>query len=237
MKIKKIKYICVTILIILFTLNSCSMFNNDDEEIQLLEEQIAKLETQNALITEKSNEAIEEKQQYTPTSEESQQEEMESITEDLLPTSPVQAGVPIVYDGWSMTVSQELTIHSSDNYWGITIYIRNLGDTNRIFRFTNSGVTAKDNLGNVYEMANPGMGSIAGNDGLTCEESHYIVKNLEVEAGESEEINSARGGYHRCAKSDGIHMFEGPIPIDVSELIIHFEDFGPYSGIDVVIEL
>ena len=135
-----------------------------------------------------------------------------------------------------MIVSQELTIFSQDNYWGITIYIKNMKDVNRIFRFTNSGVTAKDNLGNSYKMANPDIVSVSGLDG-SCEESYFSTKNLEVNAGESEEINSARMGYHRCTKPDGIQMFEGPIPIDASQLIIHFTEFGPFTGIDVVIDL
>lgn len=33
------------------------------------------------------------------------------------------------------------------------------------------------------------------------------------------------------------HMFQGPIPLDASQLIIHFEEFGPYPGVDVVIDL
>lgn len=229
------RIIRVVILFVHLILMAACIVNPGDnsEEVNALQQEISLLETQNALLQDGSDNSA----PSPPTNSSQSEVEIVSPEEELLPSSPIQAGVPIVYGGWSMTVSQELTIFQNDDYWGITIYIRNMGDVNRIFRFTNSGVTAKDNLGNVYEMANPWIGSIAGVDGLTCEESHYSVKNLEVGAGESEEIRSASGGYHRCTKDDGLHMFEGPFPISVSSLILHFEDFGPFSGVDVVIDL
>jgi hypothetical protein len=32
-------------------------------------------------------------------------------------------------------------------------------------------------------------------------------------------------------------MFQGPIPIETQQLIISFQDFGPFDGIEVIIDL
>lgn len=149
-----------------------------------------------------------------------------------LPTSPVPAGVPIEYDGWSMAVSKELNINEYDNIWGIDIYVHNLTNSSRIFRFTNSSITATDNLGNTYQPSPicPYVGC------STCEEYYYQVKNLEVEANEEKTISSGTTG-NGCMNDNGNNLFIGPIPVNVNSLIIHFEEFGPFSGVDVTIDL
>ena len=148
--------------------------------------------------------------------------------QEFLPTYPVPAGQPIYYDGWSMMVSNE--IDSGGKKWGITVVIQNLEDNQRIFRFVNAGVTAHDNLGNSFPPANLEI--------LTdCEAYYHTVKNLEVQSGEMVWIRGYVGGYDQCDMNKGLHAFLGPIPIEVDQMIIHFDDFGPFSGIDVVIEL
>lgn len=148
--------------------------------------------------------------------------------QEYLPTSPVPAGQPIYYDGWSMMVSNE--IDSGGKKWGITVVIQNLEDNQRIFRFVNAGVTAHDNLGNSFPPANLEI--------LTdCEAYYHTVKNLEVQSGEMVWIRGYVGGYDQCDMNKGLHAFLGPIPIEADQIIIHFEDFGPFDGVDVVIEL
>ena len=150
---------------------------------------------------------------------------------ERLPSEPVPASVPIVYDGWSMAVSQELYINSNANTWGIKIYLTNLGDTQRVFRFTNSAITATDNLGNVY----PPSWKV-DEFGFNCEPFYYTVKNLSVEGEESVNIK-ADDWWDLCDNDNGINTFVGPIPREVEQLFIHIDGFGPYTGVTVVIDL
>ncbi|MPM68938.1 hypothetical protein SDC9_115875 [bioreactor metagenome] len=153
-------------------------------------------------------------------------------TSDSLPKGQITAGEPIVYDGWSMIVSSELNINNYDDIWGILVYIKNQGETSRVFRFTNAAVTAQDDLGNVYEPSTlcPYVGC------NSCEEYYHQVKNLQIDSGNSTEISSGSSG-NACMDDNGLGMFKGPIPVEASKLIISFKDFGPFTGFDVVIDL
>jgi len=227
--------IFVTIILSLSLLNSCSFIqDNSNDEVQELREQVNQMETQNALlevqITNSSNEVMD---APSPPEEDPQvQITLSTPTPESLPVDPIPAGVPIMYDGWSMTVSPELNINSYDNIWGIDIYVRNLGETNRIFRFTNAGITSSDNLGNQYEMSP--ICPYIGCD--SCVEYYYLVKNLEIEGEESKLISSGTSG-NACQHTDGINLFKGPIPLEASQIIIMFDDFGPFDGVEVVIDL
>lgn len=147
---------------------------------------------------------------------------------EALPTSPVPAGTPIYYDGWSMFVSAE--VNSVQDGWGISIVIENLTEDRRIFRFVNSGITAKDNLGNSFS-------PLERRSITTCEEYYHKVKNLEVEGGETIKITGGSTYLNRCSDTDGLNPFAEPISINAAQLIIHLEDFGPFTGVDYVIDL
>ena len=218
--------------VLAIALSSCSSGN--EEYSQELQNQLSALQTQNALLQENLNsQANQEEVPEPPTNEEPDTELLlMTPTPESLPTEPVPAGEPIVYDGWSMMVSKEININEYDDIWGINIYVRNLGETDRIFRFTNSAITAKDNLGNVYEPSPicPYMGC------SSCEEYYHQVKNLEIEGLENEIISSGTSG-NACMEDDGIGMFLGPIPLETEYLIIHFDGFGPFTNVDVIIDL
>lgn len=221
---------------------SCSANNaNNDNEIQLLKDQVNLLGTQNAILsqpgTSPENQLSSEEVQAPPPplNEQVTQIDLITPTPDTLPAGPVPAGEPILYQGWALTVSKELIIYEHKDAWGITIFLRNMGDTKRVFRFKNSGITAIDTLGNVYEMST--NVSVAGLGSESCEVTYHSVKNIEVRDDSILEISSGKLGYTNCSLEDGIHAFEGPIPLDVSQLIIHFEEFGPYHDVDVTIDL
>ena len=148
---------------------------------------------------------------------------------ESLPTSPVPAGTPVYFDGWSMMVSSEIEVGYGDR-WGISVVVENMGEKMRVFRFQNAGVTAQDNLGNVYPPAN--LYSYEG-----CEAYYHKVKNLEIDPGKMVWIKSFYVGYDDCDSTDGLHSFRGPIPLNARQMIIHFESFGPFSGVDYVIDL
>jgi len=213
-------------------LSSCSSGN--EEYSQELQNQVSALQTQNALLQENLNsQGNEEEVPEPPTNEEPDTELLlQTPTPEFLPTEPVPAGEPIVYDGWSMTVSKEINIDNYYKLWGVTVYLRNLGETNRIFRFTNAAVTAYDNLGNVYEPSGPKCIYNC----TPCEDAYHLVKNLEIRGLERETIESGKT-YPSCESVEGLGSFKGPIPLDAEYLIIHFDGFGPFTNVDVVIDL
>lgn len=208
-------------------MSACSILGGGvDEDIEALQEQINQMATQNALLLEQVEGSSEEDVQAPPPPDEESQPQvsMATSTPESLPDQPVPAGVPIIYDGWSITVSKEIDV-SSYGRFGLTIFVRNLGETKRTFRFMNASVSVKDNLGNIYEYVNT----------PTCEQVHYDVKNMEVDGEDSETVYSM--SLIHCDSVHSIDVFQGPIPIEAEQLIITFQDFGPFTGIEVIIDL
>ena len=240
MQIKNPKSIIVMALILIaMSANACVSTGPSNEELQALQAQVDALATQNALLIDRLESAPE----STPFPSEvdappppAQHQETETLiaepTPETLPTTPVPAGTPIIYGGWSMTVSPELRLNQYKNWWGLDIYVRNLGESRRIFRFMNAAITALDNLGNEYEinLECPYMGC------NSCIEHYYEIKNLNIDGGRSKVISSGTNG-NGCFHTDGIQLFKGPIPLNASRLFIRFGDFGPFNGVEVVIDL
>lgn len=209
-------------------LNSCTFVQDSgDKELEQLQEQINQMATQNASLQDQLSESNNEDIDAPSPPEDDAQNKiaLSTPTPETLPVDPVPAGVPVVYGGWSMTVSKEIRL--DDGVWSIEIFVRNLGETDRIFRYTNAGITAKDDLGNIYDYFNERYGS------NTCEKFHHTVKNLNVRAESSVNID----GRYSCWFEYSIHNWQGPIPLEASQIIIMFEDFGPFDGVEVVIDL
>lgn len=225
---KTIKYLILIGTVML--MSACSILGGGaDEEVEALQEQINQMATQNALLLEQVEGSSEEDVQAPPPPDEESQPQvsMATSTPESLPDQPVPAGVPIIYDGWSITVSKEIDV-CRDGQFGLIIFVRNLGETKRTFRFMNASVSVKDNLGNIYEYINTS----------TCEQIHYDVKNMEVDGENSATVYSnSMGCWNRCDLVNGIDVFQGPIPIEAEQLIITFQDFGPFAGIEVIIDL
>lgn len=231
---KTTKRIVPSIIIVLFVIMASSCGSNDAEYSQELKNQVSALQTQNALLQENLYSQENNLEAPAPPSDELSGVVIidKTPTPEALPTNPVPAGQPIIYDGWAITVSKELNINSYEDIWGIDIYARNLGETSRIFRFTNAAITATDDLGNVFEPSTlcPYMGC------SSCEEYYYQVKNLKIDGLKSIVISSGTSG-NGCMHEDGVGMFKGPISLDAEQLIIHFSEFGPFNNIEVVIDL
>ena len=225
--LKTIKYLILIGTVML--MSACSILGGGgDEDIEALQEQINQMATQNALLLEQVEGSSEEDVQAPPPPDQESQPQvsMATSTPESLPDQPVPAGVPIIYDGWSITVSKEIHVYEYRQQFGLIIFVRNLGETKRTFRFMNASVSVKDNLGTIYEYVNTSI----------CEQSHYDVKNLEVNGEDSETVQSFDIGII-CDEADGIDAFQGPIPIEAEQLIITFQDFGPFTGIEVIIDL
>lgn len=229
---KKIRMIFASIIIssMLTACNSIFLSDNKEEEIQLLRDQINELATQNAVLSNRIEDATPEMKQSQYIAEPDSENLLNQIpdltpTKESLPNYPVKAGDLIVYDNWSLVISKEIDVGKQGlDIWGITIYVSNLHPEKRVFRYVYSGITANDDLGNVYKP-------------YRCEDLYHKTNNLEIESEESIRIRGIIGGFENCGGSFGLHAFNGPIPVNANEIYIHIQDFGPFKGVDVVIAL
>ncbi|NSW52548.1 MAG: hypothetical protein HPY85_08610 [Anaerolineae bacterium] len=222
------KLLFFTINIVLFLLiGGCSLIGSQDQsaEIDMLSDQIAALSTQNALLVQSMNADDNTasgsigSQSTTPT-EQPTPVVVLTPTRESLPTEPVMAGKLITYDGWSLMVSENFGTDSRGNVY-ITTYVKNLEDNDRVFRYTNAAIKVFDDLGNEFKAAS--------------EKCLYDIRNLTIDGEEQSEISSFQL-YTNCA-TPGFAYFIGPIPLESGHLIVHFENFGPFTGIDVIIDL
>ena len=152
-------------------------------------------------------------------------------TQAVLPTQPVPAGIPIRSNGWEMTVRPELVILSDQEAWGIVVDITNTCASGQTFHFSNSGVTAVDDLGNSYE-----LNYAAHILTVDCTEYYHSVKNLTINPGETRTIRADDFGRNACHLDNGISLFQGPISTRAGQVKIHFVNFGPFNNIDIVIQ-
>ena len=218
----------IILLIIFVMLITSSCLFGDNNDTLALRDQVSALETQNALLQKENDtndSSFNDVEAPLPPATEEISVVIEEPVEQSLPTEPVLAGQPIIYDGWSITVSKELIFDSGSSF-GISILVRNLGDSDRVFRYNLAGVTIFDDQGKQY---------MPTSDSL-CEEHMYITKNLSVRSEKTETIKTAYG-FRNCHVEDGLQHFQGPIAIEANSLLIHFENFGPLSGVDFVIDL
>jgi len=211
-------FIYFFIILSICVLNSCSFFqNSENEEIQQLKDQVNLLATQNAqLMNQNSSSDNEELEAPSPPGEDTEaQITLSTPTPESLPIDPVPAGVPIIYDGWSLLVSKNIVIKEWGNSAPLIhfyILLKNLGMDNRIFRFTNAALSLRDNLGNNYPYC-LGTGYYPDN----CEQEYYTLKNLTIEGEDSVQLE---GSFNSCNALDRFVVFEGPVPLDANQLIL-----------------
>jgi outer membrane murein-binding lipoprotein Lpp len=232
----KRKVLLIVLLTGMLVLSSCSFGGARNDQ----SDQVRALETQNALLAKQIDQIqqnLQDKQDETgsislpePSESESVQAEQAQKEPEKLPTEPVKAGVPIVFDGWRLIVSSEVSTDSNDRV-GVKIFLENLSEQKRIFRFTNAAVTIGDDLGTDYPM------SIRGSEGFSrydCEPYLHKVKNLEIRGENTKEIYSS---LNSCGYDYTFNKFEGPIPISAKKIYVYLNDFGPFTGITAVIDL
>lgn len=232
----KKKVLLMVVLVAMMVLSSCSFggMKNDQSD------QVRALETQNALLAKQIDQIqqnLQDKQAEPdsvnlpePAGSESVQVEQAQKEPDQLPTEPIKAGVPVVFDGWKLIVSSEVSTDDNDRV-SVKIFIENLSEQKRIFRFTNSAVTIGDDVGTAYPMTIRGRESYTSYD---CEPYLHKVKNLEVRGERTEEIY---GSLRSCKNDYTFSKFEGPIPISAKTIYVYLNDFGPFTGITAVIDL
>lgn len=232
----------ISIVLVLFSMAACSLFNTGpDEEIEILQNQVDALSTQNALLIEGSeNENTQTSGGETSSQEESSpQVNIPTPTLESLPTAPVQAGQPISFDGWRLTVSPSVEAgEDSDasaasgtwSYIKITLSITNTTNQDKILRWIKGSIILEDDLGNTYPFLMPYSLK-------TCRQNYENLNStsqLTLNAGESQEIES---DIFWCWYPFKLPFFEGPIDINANSLILTVNDLGPFTGIQFIIDL
>jgi len=209
---------------------------DQSNQVDALSNQVAALSTQNALLLENLA-APDTSSQGDNTNESQQQTEptakptplvIPTATPESLPTEPVMAGTPIIYDGWSIMVSKEIDTRAwnGDPQVRLQIFVRNLGTDSRVFRYTNSAITLSDNLGNVYPILIKEA---------SCEAGHFDVKNYTIRGDELVTLKSSYG--RDCDRVNNIDSYSGTIPLEVGHLIVTLDGFGPLYNVEVIIDL
>ncbi|HAF49036.1 MAG TPA: hypothetical protein DCL08_07335 [Anaerolineaceae bacterium] len=234
-KISHIKII-VIIIVVALSIAACNASGGASAEVEALQQQVDALATQNAILLEERQDSAngnvsgEVDAPAPPESDTAPQIAINTPTPESLPTEPVKAGTPITYEGWSMTVHPEIIscdpggdFHS----WGFKIFIRNLSETGRFFRYTMAGINIRDNIGNTYDYAK----------GNSIYEYLNDVKNLNVPGESSATISSGRDSTRYFSRNNNIQAYVGSIPLEASQMIISFDNFGPFTGVEVIIDL
>lgn len=230
------KIFIIFIAVVLMLSSGCSLLDTKSDN----DAQIRALETQNALLAQQI-EAIQQQDQAGNTNDggavpqpakgDSEPLEQKPREPESLPTEPVKSGTPIVYDGWQLIVNSEISL-IRDNRLGLTLYLKNLTDNNRIFRYTNASITMGDDIGTEY----PYVLRLPGYSSFSCEPFVHEVKNVEVKSDDTVEIKTS-SWFDNCDSSKNINSFSGPIPREAKQVFVYINDFGPFSGITVVIDL
>lgn len=203
-----------------FSLSACG---NRDAEIQALQQQVKMLATQNALLAESKQEstsaevADEVVAPPPPIVDQDVQVEFFEPTPERLPDTPLPAGTTVIYDGWALTMSNDIKIVKDQIY--LTFTVRNISDNTRVFRFIKSGVKLLDNQGNQFPMKTWN----------SCLDDFNITHQFSLNAGSSQKIYSSP--YTSCGYAHVLSSFEGTINHNASYLVIKIDDWGPFSGI------
>jgi hypothetical protein len=213
------------IVIILFALSiiACNASGGDSAEVEALQQQVDALATQNAILLEdkqdsaNGNDTAEVDAPAPPSDDQDTQTEIVNPTPETLPDKPVPAGTTIFYEGWALTMSNDIRV-SGDNIY-LTFTIRNTGDNSRVFRLIKSGVKLFDDQGNEYPMRSWG----------SCPDHFNITHQFSLGGGDSTKLYSL--DYSRCSSSTRLSTFEGRISPAASYLVINVDEWGPFNGV------
>jgi len=104
--------------------------------------------------------------------------------------------------------------------------LQNVGGKERLFRYQRIGISVEDNLGNSYLS---GYDTLVGN----FEDELYDTQQLNVIPGDTVLFESDS----IWQQPNDLQFFIGPVALQASQLIIKLQSFGPYDGIEIVIDL
>lgn len=232
-KISHIKII-VIIIIVALSIAACIASGGDNAEVEALQQQIDDLGTQNAILLEErqdsanGNDSGEVDAPAPPSGNQDTQIEFADPTPETLPDSPVPAGTTVIFDGWALTLENEIKIE--DDKIHLTIVIRNITDNTRVFRYVKRGVTLHDNLGNHFPFYMKSSSCKSNPDNIN------ITQQISLKSGQhvnfiSRDSNDGFIDRIACSQVDKLPPFEGQIGIDIDYLVITINEWGPFNGV------
>lgn len=233
-----------TIFLLSILLTACSIVgtSSNNKEVEILKNRVDTLSTQNAiLMTERESNFVDKESPSDNISQEDVDSEIFIPTPTLesMPTEPIQAGEPISFDGWRLTVSPTIKAgedwepSASSGTWSyikVTLFITNTTNQDRIFRWVKSGLTLYDDLGNSYLPLMPF--SVKG-----CRENYANLNGTSQLTLSSDKRQEIYNNVFWCDHPYTYPFFEGPIDINASTLILSVNNFGPFNDLQFLIDL
>ena len=145
------------------------------------------------------------------------------------PAEPVPAGTPVLAGDLALGVDPGFELlQTADGskaavQIAVHITVRNRGDQAQLFTFTRDAITLEDNLGNIYAYASGKPPEL------------NTTQQIQIAAGETFDLTGALA--FDPAVSTSLPAFKGPVDPGASRLILAFEGFGPYNGLEITIDL
>jgi hypothetical protein len=157
---------------------------------------------------------------------------------EVIPANPVtncasspgryNAGTPICIDELVLAVDPD-AIHLFDDRMEIELIVKNTATQSKIFRYAPSSISIYDDVGNNYSP----IGKCSSADFNTTEQ-------VQIKKGQSQKFNSGGIGSPYCASFVGgwvLPTYSAEIQTNAKTITISFNDFGPFSGIEIIIDL
>jgi hypothetical protein len=138
------------------------------------------------------------------------------------------AGTPVCVDELVLTVDPD-AIHLFDNRIEINLVIKNIAAQSKIFRYAPSSINIYDDVGNNYVPI----------DECTSVDFN-TTEQVQIKEDQSQKFSSGGIGSPYCAGFVGgwvLPTYSAEIPTNANEIIISFDGFGPFSGMEIVIDL
>jgi len=139
------------------------------------------------------------------------------------PTGPVPAGVPVLAEDFSLIVEDDYKILTADQEIVITILVKNIGNRKHLLNYTRSAVALKDDAGQSYSYR------------LSQSSDLYVDLQKDIEPNEVFRIKGTP--FYGTDSPEWLPTFQGPISAQAKKLIVVFNGFGPFNGVEVEMDL
>lgn len=152
-------------------------------------------------------------------------------TAESLPSEPVAAGKPVIFDGWALTLSPEVTTgtFNDEKHFRLSLTVRNLGEASRVFRYVKSGISVRDDLNNVY------LFSLVNSQCKDEPDNIHLPQQITIDGTESIVIRS--DPWSGCGGEKYFPPFAGVIPRQAKQLWVTIEKWGPFEGVVFYLDL
>jgi hypothetical protein len=151
------------------------------------------------------------------------------------PVGIVQSDMPIYVDGFALSFRGIFSVHGAQDTSniGIQFSIKNIGDRNRVFRYTGSSLTLRDDVGNTYPiyMLN------GQNASFECTPRWQDIQQINIDMGSDITLKSA-ATISGCwdYEHSSLPQFTGQMSLQAKSFFIGFKDFGSFTGFEIEVK-